>query len=223
MLALKGESTNALVINSPEPERNVLCKLNAPTPPTRRHKSYLAMPDSGSLLAVHETSMVLQRSSAPAPNDRSTFGEGIGGVVSGHATGVPDTGLLKPDTLFEVSTARTRYEYDVPGVTGISTYEVPAMREPLSGTAPPLRYTLYPATATLSVDAVHAIRNLPHVLLLTDVIEGVVGGAMSPTGGKGAHVVVALATLLRADSLFALSTAVIWYEKVVSGVSPESG
>ena len=112
-------------------------------------------------------------------SDASTLVGASGAVVSTVSTVAASDFCV----LFDVSTASTTTLYSVPALRSVSIYSVAVTR--LSFTFAPSTYILYPATSTLSVDAVHVIFTL--VSVTSDAVTLV--GALGPSSSGASNVV----------------------------------
>jgi hypothetical protein len=116
------------------------------------------------------------------------FAGAVGGVVSATA-GVAALDVFEYPLLFPAaSTARTLYEYEVAAANPISLNAAPvgvAICAKFAQPAPEHRSTLYPATPTLSVDAVQerliCVAKVAVAVKFAGVDGGVVSGVGVPT------------------------------------------
>jgi len=144
----------------------------------------------------------------------------VGGVVSG-AVGVVAVAVLEYALLLPAaSSARTRYEYEVEAANPVSLNEVPvgaAICVKFAQAAPEQRSTLYPATPTLSVEAVQAKLICVAELAVAARLAGAVGGVVSAPAK-----VLSVKTFEYALLFPAASVARTRYEYEVETVNPVS-
>jgi hypothetical protein len=118
------------------------------------------------------------------------------------------------------SSARTRYEYEVEAANPVSLNVVPdgvAICAKFAHAAPEQRSTLYPATPTLSVEAVQVRLICEVEAAVAARLVGAVGGVMSGAAG-----VVAVAVFEYALLFPAASSARTRYEYEVEAANPVS-